>query len=217
VTGGGGRRPTGEGTDAGARTRHWPAIEARYGRPISHWLDLMAEHAHRRYPEQIAVLRENHGFSQAHANAVVMFSRGSQTSRRFSDLDEYLAHADPTGAATVRDILDGLVARHVGTSITIAWNQPFLTLDATTVHPRGRHLFSVGVLRAHLLAAPASVEVLDAFRGRLTDIHGLTVNRRTFRLPLDWPIDEGLLDALVHSELDRASDQPDVPDDRDVP
>lgn len=204
-------RPAGQGTAAGDRTRHWPAIEARYGRPVSYWLDLVSGHAGRRYPEQIALLRESHGFSQAHANAVVMFARGSTTSRRFSNLDDYLADADPTGAATVRHIFDGLVTRHARTSITIAWNQPFLTLDATAAHPKGRHLFSVGVLRAHLTAAPGSVEVLDMFREQLTHTHGLVVNRKTFRLPLDWKVDEQLLDAMVHAELELAPGQPDAP------
>jgi uncharacterized protein YdhG (YjbR/CyaY superfamily) len=177
----------------GDRTRHWPAIEARYGRPISDWLELMAERAGQRYPQQVAFLREEHGFSQAHANAVVMYARGSMSAQRFATLDDYLAAAEPTGAATVRSILEGLVARHPGTTVEIAWNQPFLTLT-------GRRLFSVGVLTGHLLAAPGSVEVLDAFRDRLEQEHGLVVNRKTFRLPLDWEIDETLLDAIVAAE-----------------
>ena len=178
----------------GDRTRHWPAIERRYGRPVSHWLDLMAEHADARYPEQIALLREDHGFSQAHANAVVMYARGSTTSSRHTDLDTFLDGKDPAGAATVRAMLEGLVARHPGTTITFAWNQPFLTLD-------GQRLFSVGVMKAHLLAAPWSVEVLEAFRPALEE-RGLTVNRKTFRLPIDWEVDAALLDAMVAAELE---------------
>jgi uncharacterized protein YdhG (YjbR/CyaY superfamily) len=177
----------------GDRTRHWPAIEARYGRPIADWLELMAERVGERYPEQVAFLREEHGFSQAHANAVVMYARGSKSSRRFTTLDDYLAAAEPVGAATVRRIFQGLVTRHPGSSIEIAWNQPFLTIG-------GQRLFSVGVLTRHLLAAPGSVEVLDAFRDRLERDHGLVVNRKTFRLPLDWEIDEELLDGMVAAE-----------------
>ena len=177
----------------GDRTRHWPAIERRYGRPIAHWLDLMSEHAEARYPEQIALLREDHGFSQAHANAVVMYARGSTTSSRVTDLDTFLAGKDPVGAATARAMLEGLAARHPGTSITFAWNQPFVTLDT-------RRLFSVSVMKGHLLAAPWSSEVLERFRAEL-EARGLTVNRKTFRLPADWEIDEALLDAMVAAEL----------------
>ena len=177
----------------GDRTRHWATIEARYGRPISDWLELMAERSGQRYPEQVAFLREEHGFSQSHANAVVMYARGSSSARRFATLDDYLAAAEPTGAATVRRMFDGLVERHPGSTVEIAWNQPFLTLD-------GQRLFSVGVLTGHLLAAPGSVEVLDGFRDRLEREHGLVVNRKTFRLPLDWEVDATLLDAIVAAE-----------------
>jgi hypothetical protein len=38
----------------------------------------------RTYDEQMALLQGDHGFSRAHANAVVMYTRGSTTSRRFS-------------------------------------------------------------------------------------------------------------------------------------
>jgi uncharacterized protein len=179
---------------AGDRTRHWPAIEARYGRPISHWLGLLAARAGERYPEQIAFLREEHGFSQAHANAVTMYARGSSSAKRLSSLADYLAAVEPTGATTVREIFAGLVVRHPAAEVEIAWNQPFLTLD-------GRRLFSVGVLPRHLLAAPGSVETLDAFRDRLEHEHGLTVNRKTFRLPSDWDIDPGLLDAMIAVEI----------------
>ena len=182
-------------TDDGDRTRHWPTIERRYGRPISHWLDLMAEHADARYPEQVALLCEDHGFSRAHANAVVMYARGSTTSSSVTSLDAFLSGKDPVGAATARAILEGLVARHPGASITFAWNQPFLTRD-------GRRLFSVSVMKAHLLAAPWSDDVLDRFRPDL-QARGLVVNRKTFRLPADWAIDAALLDAMIAAELAR--------------
>ena len=186
-------------SDGGDRTWHWPAIERRYGRPVSDWLALIAERSEARYPEQVAFLREEHGFSQAHANAVVMYARGSTTSRRFTTLDSYLSDKDPVGAATTRVILEGLAARHPGTAIELAWNQPFLTRTAD-----GRRLFSVGVMQAHLTAAPWSVEVLDAFRERL-EARGLRVAAKTFRLPFDWEVDTSLLDAMVASELAEGS------------
>lgn len=181
--------------DEGDRTRHWPAIERRTGRPAAHWLALLAEAPEARYPEQMALLQE-HGLSRTHANALVQFARGSTTSRRFTTLDGYLSDADPVGAATLRTILEGLVARHPGSTIAFAWNQPFLVID-------GQRRFSVAMTGSHLLAAPWSAEVLDAFRDRLRDEHGLVVNRKTFRLPFDWPVDTALLDALVAAELAR--------------
>jgi uncharacterized protein len=180
-------------TGDGDRTRFWPAIEAKHGRPMSDWFAVMDELAGQRYPEQVAFLREEHGFSQAHANALVMFARGSTTSRRTSTLEGYLASVDATGAVTVRAIFDGLLARHPGSEVEIAWNHPFLVLD-------GARLLGVSVLTRHLLLAPWSVEVLDALRPRLG---AYTVNKKTVRLPLDWDIDEGLLDEIVTLERAR--------------
>jgi uncharacterized protein YdhG (YjbR/CyaY superfamily) len=162
-------------------------------RPVSHWLDLIAERGEARYPDLIDFLREEHGLSRTHANALVMHARGSTTSQQFRSLEDYLEGKDRVGASTVRSMFDGLVARHPGTRVTLAWNQPFLTLEQ-------RRLFSVGVMARHLIAAPWSVEVLDAFRATLEE-RGLTVNRKTFRLPLAWTIDEPLLDAIVAAEL----------------
>ena len=41
------------------REAHFPAIEKRYGEPMKHWFAVMKSVAGRRYPEQIAHLREN--------------------------------------------------------------------------------------------------------------------------------------------------------------
>ena len=185
--------------DPGDRTRHWPRIEARYGRPMLEWLALLAAREDQRYPALMAFLQEEHAFSRAHANAVVQFHRGSTSTRRFATLDEYLAAAEPVGAATVRAAFAGLLERHPGTSVEIAWNQPFLVRD-------GRRLLSLAVLDGHLLAAPWSVEVLDAFRPRLEADPGVTkVLARTFRLPSDRPLDPDLLDDLVTAQLARAA------------
>lgn len=183
-------------TSDGDRTRFWPAIERKHGQPIRHWFAVLEELGATRYPEQLAHLMETHRFSRAHANAVVMYFRGSTTSRRSHDLDGYLKEVEPVAAGTVRRILEGLQARHPGTEIAIAWNQPFLQLG-------DMRLFSVSVQKAHLLAAPWSVEVLDRFRATLADDLGLTVNRKTFRLPVDWDVDLDLLDRMVAAELAR--------------
>lgn len=184
--------------DRGDRARYWPAVEAKHGRPMHAWFELLTEREDQRYPALMAFLQEEHGFSRTHANAVVQAHRGSASSRRFATLDDYLAAAEPTGAATVRAAFDGLLARHPGTSVEIAWNQPFLVRD-------GQRLLSISVQGAHLLAAPWSIEVLDAFRPRLEADEGVAaVLKKTFRLPSDRPIDPGLLDDLVAAESARA-------------
>ena len=55
-----------------SREAHFPAIEKKYGEKMSYWFKVMAAFEGKKYPEQIAHLRENYGFSQTHANALVM-------------------------------------------------------------------------------------------------------------------------------------------------
>ena len=42
----------------GSRESYFPAIEKKYGEPISYWHKVMAELVDQKYPEQIAHLRE---------------------------------------------------------------------------------------------------------------------------------------------------------------
>ena len=61
----------------GDRSKFFPAIEKKHGEKIQYWINLLRELETTKYPEQIAYLKEDHGFSQAHANALVMYARGS--------------------------------------------------------------------------------------------------------------------------------------------
>jgi len=78
-----------------SREAHFPAIEKKYGEKMSYWFKVMAALEGKKYPEQIAHLRENYGFSQAHANALVMYSRGSTSARRFETPAQYFKSIDP--------------------------------------------------------------------------------------------------------------------------
>lgn len=165
------------------RTSYFPAIEKKYGQSMSYWFDQMAEISDRTYPEQIAFLKENHGFSQAHANAVVMYSRGSTTSRRFDTLDEYLVDCDATKQKTVRAIFRALTSRYPTMELVIAWNQPMLRLG-------DQYVLGVSVLTDHILIAPWGNDVLTTFAPRLTDYK---VNKKTIQVPVDWKPDATLL------------------------
>jgi hypothetical protein len=69
-----------------SREAQFPAIEKRYGEKMAYWFKVMAKLEGRKYAEQVAHLKENYGFSQAHANALVMYSRGSESSQRFTTM-----------------------------------------------------------------------------------------------------------------------------------
>lgn len=165
------------------RSSYFPAIEKKSGQPMSYWFDQIAEIADRKYPDQIAYLKENHGFSQAHANALVLYCRGSLNAHRFETLDAYLAPLDATKGKTVRAILQAISSAYPAMETVIAWNQPMLKLD-------GRYIFGVSVLANYLLIAPWGTGVLDQFRPRLTQYK---VNKKTIQVPVDWTPDRELL------------------------
>ena len=56
-------------------TAYFPAIEKRYGRPISHWQELLAAHRARhpdaRFMQQVGWLKAEHGLGHGHASALV--------------------------------------------------------------------------------------------------------------------------------------------------
>jgi len=87
-----------------SRESHFPAIEKKYGKPMAHWHRVMATLEGKKYADQIAVLRGEHGFSQAHANALVMYSRGSTSARRVDTPDAYFDALPSEQAATMRSI-----------------------------------------------------------------------------------------------------------------
>jgi uncharacterized protein YdhG (YjbR/CyaY superfamily) len=176
----------------GDRTRFFPAIERKHGGPMSIWFDRIRELGDAKYPEQIADLRENHGFSQAHANALVMFMRQSPTSKRFTTTDQFFAAIDPQAAATAKAIFASIVDEHPELELVMAWNHPMLRVD-------GKYVIGLSVAKRHLLVNPFSGDVLAQFTEALA---GYEVNKKTFKVPLDWEIDTKLLGAIARARLE---------------
>ncbi len=178
-------------SDDGDRTKFFPAIENKHGGPISIWLDRLAELGDAKYPDQIAYLRENHGFSQAHANALVMYVRNSPTSKRFRTPEDYFARLDPVAAGTARAIFAAITTVHPDLELVIAWNQPMLRVD-------GKYVIGLSAAKHHLLLNPFSGDVLATFADDLADYE---VNKKTFKVPLDWTIDTKLLLGITKARL----------------
>ena len=173
------------------RASYFPAIEKKYGEPMSFWFDQLERVADAKYPEQVAFLKENYGFSQAHANAVVMYSRGSKSTRRFETVDDYLAQFDSTKQRTVRAMFKAITSKYRKAETVIAWNQPMLKVD-------GQYVFGVMVLANYILIAPWSTDVLAEFAPRLSDYK---VNKKTIQVPVDWKPDAALLRDMVAARV----------------
>lgn len=182
-------------TDPGDRTKYWPAIEKKHGHDMAYWFDAMTAVEGAGYTEQMAFLQEQHGFSRAHANALVMYTRGSTSSKRFDGLQAYLDGLDdPAVRATVAAVIESIRASFPGLDVVISWNQPMLKAGDD-------YVFAASGQKAHVLLAPWSGAVLTAFRPRL-EADGFTVNKKTFRVPGDWQVDHQLLRDMVGAVLD---------------
>lgn len=178
-------------TDKHERAAHFPKIEAKYGQPMKFWFDLMNDLADKKYPEQVAYLKEEHGFSQAHANALVMYSRGSKSSRRFDDFAGFLTKHDAVKQKTVKKIFRVIKKKYPKLELVIAWNQPMLKSGKD-------YVFGVSVLKNHILIAPFNTKVLSLMEKELA---AYKVNKKTVQVPVDWKVDEKLLLKMISLNL----------------
>lgn len=176
------------GTD---RESFFPAIEKKHGQPMSYWFSEMAERADQKYAEQIAFLKEEHGFSQAHANALVMYCKGSTNTRRFNSLTDYLKTADPVTKKTVKSIFDTIQKKYPKLELVIAWNQPMLKLGDD-------YVFGLSTHTKHILLAPWGKTALDMVAGGL---EGYKTNKKTIQVPIDWQVDAKLLHQLLKARI----------------
>jgi len=93
---------------------------------MSYWFGVFPEIADWKYPEQVAYPRENHDFTQAHANAPVMYSGGSKSSQRFNTPQNFFKTLDRKQAKTVPAIIKAITTKYPKLELVIAWNQPML-------------------------------------------------------------------------------------------
>ena len=173
------------------REAYFPLIEKKYGEKMSYWFARMKEVEGAKYPEQIAFLKENYGFSQAHANALVMYTRGSKSASRFSSYGEYLDSVDPVQAKTIKKIFKAIQSEYPELELAIAWNQPMLRIEKN-------YIFGLSVTKNYLLLAPWSKDVLVDFADELSEYK---VNNKTIEVPSNWKVDADLLCAMAGARI----------------
>lgn len=179
----------------GERSAHFPAIEKKYGQPMTYWFGLLKKLGRATYAEQIALLREGSGFSQAHANAVVMHHRGSTTSKRHSSYDAFLATLGNEHRALIEEIFTSITKKFPNLKLVIAWNQPMLKSG-------NDYVIGISPAKNHLTVGPWGDKVIERFTD---DLAGFETNKKTFKVPLDWQVDPKLLQRIVQYRLDQLS------------
>ena len=144
-----------------------------------------------KYPEQVAYLKEEHGFSQAHANALVMYSRGSVSSKRFNTMAEFLKNEDSDKQKTIKKIFKVIQEKYPKSELVIAWNKPMIKMN-------DKYVFGVATAKNHILIAPFDADTIDSLRPKLNDYK---VNKKTIEVPSDWKVDEKLLLSIVKESI----------------
>lgn len=58
---------------------YFPSIEKKYGKPVDHWLQLIAGRSDEPHMQTVAWLKSEHGLGHGHANALVAHSRAQRS------------------------------------------------------------------------------------------------------------------------------------------
>lgn len=58
---------------------YFPSIEAKYGKPIDHWMSVIAGMSGLKHMEQVDRLKQDHGLGHGHANALVAHHRAQSS------------------------------------------------------------------------------------------------------------------------------------------
>lgn len=170
-----------------SRSKYFPAIVKKHGKSMSHWFSVMKKLEGDKYPQQVKYLKEKFGFSQTHANALVMYARGSKSAKRFSTPAAYYKSLDPKQAKTIRKIFRVILGKYPKLDYVIAWNQPMLKHN-------GKYIFAVSAAKNHILLAPFNATV---FKQIIPEFKEFRINKKTIALPNDWTVNTKLLHKLI--------------------
>jgi hypothetical protein len=174
-------------------------IEARYGRPISAWVDLISATGKTRHSEIVAMLTEDHGMAHAAAHRVALVARAQLTAR---DAASSQGAIDPLGElyagkrAALRPIHERLMAviQALG-PVEVAPKKGYLSLrrkkqfamiqpaaqwvnvglvhPALPVGPRAESAAGFNALFTHRVRVRTTEEVDEQLVRWLSEAHGL--------------------------------------------
>lgn len=178
-------------TNDGDRTKFFPLIEKKHGGKIADWITRVKNLGDAKYADQVAFLKEEHGFSQAHANALVMYVRGSASSKRHDTPSAYYKTISPTAAKTMKEIFSVIQKKFPQLELVIAWNQPMLRIGKQTI-------FGLSASKNHITINPFSKDALEDNHEKLSQF---VVKKHTFQVPLDWKPQATLLHSLVRQRI----------------
>jgi uncharacterized protein YdhG (YjbR/CyaY superfamily) len=105
----------------------------------------------------------------------------------FESVDDYLTSVPEPGKSTLTSLIAHILERDPDFAVKLAWNVP-------QIHRGKDYIFGMSAAKKHLTLAPWGSTALDALRPSMTNY---VVNKGTFQVPLDWAIDEELIDTMI--------------------
>ena len=96
---------------------HIAGMEAKTGKPLSHWIRIVHASGLEKHGEQVKMLKEAHGFGHGHANLVCQAAKG-----RFEADEDDMLEGQYKGKEGLRPIYDALeaFAKTLGGDVEIA-------------------------------------------------------------------------------------------------
>ncbi|MEN9751708.1 MAG: hypothetical protein RLZZ600_755 [Actinomycetota bacterium] len=109
----------------------------------------------------------------------------------FESVDDYLSSVPEPGHSTLLALIAHILDGNPDFALKLAWNVP-------QVHRGKDYIFGMSAAKKHLTLAPWGSTALDALRPSMTQY---VVNKGTFQVPLDWAIDENLINSMIAVRL----------------
>jgi uncharacterized protein YdhG (YjbR/CyaY superfamily) len=120
-----------------------------------------------------------------------MFSRGSESSRRFNTHADFYKSVTPEQAKTMKAIFKAITTKFPQLELVIAYNQPMVKVDK-------HYIFGASASTKHVLIAPWDAQVLKEFAPKFKEGNAL---KKTIQLPNDWDVDVKLIQAVIKASL----------------
>jgi uncharacterized protein YdhG (YjbR/CyaY superfamily) len=126
---------------------------------------------------------------------MVMYVRGSASSKKFTKPAEYFKTLDPLVAKKIKEIFASITSTNSNLELVMAWNQPMLKLD-------DQYILGISVSKNHITIGPFNKDFIQTFAKKLEKYES---NKKTFKVPFDWKVDGVLMRAIVKDRLSELS------------
>ena len=120
-----------------------------------------------------------------------MFSRGSESSRRFNTHADFYKSVTPEQAKTIKAIFKAITGKYPDLELVIAWNVPMVKFEK-------HYIFGVSASSNHIAIAPWDQDVQKAFAPKFKEGKAL---KKIIQLPNDWDVDAKLIQAMIKASL----------------